>query len=1008
MAEKRKMDSEDTSGANESSSVPTDLSELGEEFIGYAPKASAGQTINMFEKEELQDHKHPAPSISFSQFKTTRYYKDTFNSETLVEEAMSDREPKGSEKLDSGSTLPDDPIKVETATGISNNTSVLEVPFKIGQSLSSMRMIEGSFRKNYFHLVFKPDFMIRLNTFGDTFSNIIDVFFKHYDHFNWLQMGSIPLQPNIYNESGYVYGEDPMNINDLMKSLKPTKFADWNPVWVGRSVHEFSDDPSLGGDRDVNSDIGDGTLAVGVSADVGLSEYERSGYRNLHVLNMNQLTKADHKRQYMRLFDNEFEYTKIRPVGEDVQFTWYWLPKVTDQLPVIVEANRAALTSIWDMKRTFVSKAISWSGLSTSEVSNSLNQLLNVRTQEFNTINKFVSSIQQGRGASHMTALSTVILWNRWFIMHYELDFTKFDFLTLMECFSAKVMNPLSTLDLSSRRQIDQYFCTFFFNMVNGLDFHVDPGQRYDQSVIIDAVAQFEAAAIARGAAIPEAPAVNDRRGGELALGEALEILFLQWSRGVRITEDEAAGAGDIGFGDIGADRGISIPGELGAYHINTSRNNDVGCFLTNKTDKNYDIIWDKIRALRVVGRTVLAMSGGRGSAFTYRNPKTSYHIGSVLIQMANSFYRLQGYAIQYNEVIRQMSFIPDTLTVCDGESEEVQAEFEPSRIDVLPGDMVSALLTLNFENTELKFDAQTMVDDAWSGLQSVDEWLGRFNLIKDWYIEFLNDNPSYKNFLREFDLISLAWKHTLNKHPIAHAIHKEFEKYGSRPFFRITGVPNQLVQHDAFAEGVLIRGSQFITDKLESIKVLFTNELDSGRLGIDNVLMVKPTSRINHDNYRYFNVFDEVKGSRVVPYRDFIVAVSQGLRRNRANDGIEEEGPFTVDDLLEGNDIVIRDFYYNLNLGGPPQFLDLASILEWQDSVKVPTINTTHEWNDIRVNIDVAKSERFPQVGAVKFPVEILVDRDWRLDPWWKRGDRVLIREKFDLVQHVERNVRS
>jgi hypothetical protein len=850
----------------------------------------------------------------------------------------------------------------------------------------------GSDKPKLFFLKFKSGMQVKISKVTSTMFDMIDNFFLHFNTFDRILSGVIPNLEDVYSPVTRRIDIDPLGLANIMKSLKPFEYSRYNPVYVNnRSIHEILNDGA--------EDRGDGRVEVAVDAHIGLSDYERQCYRYLHDSNMIRLTKDDTKRQYMRFFDDEKEYTMERPVGEEQNFTWYFLPTIVPgQMDRIVRYNRTILPELWEQKKMFVERSVSIKGVPLSATFEDLANTLRIRTSEFSSKNNFAKSISLGRGTAWIAKYMTTLLWNRWFVMNIELDFNTFDLGTLVECFCMKMLCSESSLTYTSRNQVNNYISKFFFSQMKGkglgnqLDgFFTEPAadvalaNRYMLNETL--VDSFDGFAIRCAA----------EEQGRDEIRQACHRFFGTWCRGVRVAVNEIPGINEGLLEDVV----VNLPQGLNQYHTNRGPE---FVAMTEKEDVNWEDLWQKSRDLEII---IKSLERG-GIIFSNRDPRVNQDLVFMIARLNKQIYDLQGFAIDFNALMRKMAFIPDTQMLREVESREYELNqggqvpvFKRSIIDIGVGDVSSAYLATRWSDASLSMPVQDLCDDAWMNLQSFDEFKANYDVIRDFARDFVVQYPTYFRFFKEPQLIDLAWKHTRVKHPLVSKLAAEFQKYNNRIFTR-------------FDEGE-IEIDALRQDKMNFVMERWMVLLKAGYLGVQDRFVLKPRKRTVDEKatfiFRWLDVFTLPADSPMYGFQDYIDAVKVGIASAAPEDQQVEN---TLGEILSRDNTQISGVWVNVNVSGESYYGTLDSILQMAEQIPVMGINVPYKWKNLNDHIELGLYRNLPEIGLIKLPMRPLDDKDW-LDPWYVAGSfsgaadntMIQIRHPFDIVLKIERKLR-
>jgi hypothetical protein len=395
--------------------------------------------------------------------------------------------------------------------------------------------------------------------------------------------------------------------------------------------------------------------------------------------------------------------------------------------------------------------------------------------------------------------------------------------------------------------------------------------------------------------------------------------------------------------------------------------------------------------------------------------------VANLLDFMASQFESLQGFTIDYNSMLRRMAFIPDTLMITDRAMRDLN--FIGDIIEVQAGDVASAIFAVDFQETDMAFQVQDMCDDAWSSLQAFDEFIAKYqHNVAVWHA-FRDDYPIYERYIREADMIKMTWRHVTYKHPLATMVLTEYEKYRNRVFLR-------LEEED-------VAPSAFMRRKIVPVALKWTIMRNSGLLGVDDRFIIKPTTRVDSDewgeHYRYVNIFVHDNDEEpLYTYQQFIDSVAVGIPGDRF---ALDEPAVTVDRLLGSDNTMIHGMWINTMAGGEPMVTGLEEIMDLAAQIPVIGVNSPFAWKDLRVHLDIRKISRLPQIGVASPTFLPISHENWFVSPWYRghvvdrqelidqaqgrRGNvpnddeeegvgRVLIRHPFEIVTHVERVPRT
>jgi hypothetical protein len=981
----------------ESSGPPTDLSELGEAFVGYAPKAQKGQSEAEFEKEELMKHAHPAPPITLAQFKGTKYYAETFNKEDLgggYSAPPGELEVKANDNPTDLNTKPE-PVTVREV--LAPKLSDLSLPFRMGIELKPALTLTHSESYRHHRLSFVNELRVNLKSFTSTFSDMMDSVFAHYHRFNVLQVGDIPVVPNPRIPGERMVDMDPMGIIPLLESekIKTADYNTWYPAAIQRPVVPvMNDDPF---------DNGDGNLEVAVQAIVPLDPYARALYSGMHVLNKRYLSKESRLREYMRYFDDDMEYTLPRPMEEDITKTFYYLPDIVpNQYTLAIEANPNLLAKMFDVKLAETQKYLQLAGRDAATTFRELANVLNIRSTEYSSVNEAVRTISKGRGASAMHRLVTVMLYNSWYEISMDLPWTRFDITTIMECFAMKMLCPAACLSYDTRVMVDNYLCSFFFgslkiktadNSLRWGNAHVPLHRRSDATRLPQVVHEFLQLYF---------DTLQIDANDQEIYRAAFKIFFLTWSRGLQLDREETIRPAQDPFPMIDSDNADTVeelPANLESMHSHPAFWTNV----TSKLDHNVEDPWDKVAALGVI---VTLLSSDQVQ-FNFTDPRQGGRIKELIKHLMTTYYNMQAYAIDFNREVRKMASNPTTQVMSDATSaQRAEDRTHALRKQVImnPGDFSSALLALSFAETKVVMPVQDIYINGLNELTSFDEFVTNFSVLRGYRDQFVADYPAYADLVQRTDLIEMAWKHVNTKHPNAEVAFKAYKEYGTRVFQTLDEID--------------VPPGEVYFAKLTEVILRWSEALDSGMLGIVNEMIIKPTTpldqeRFNFPIYRYIDIFTQPDGRRTVTFNEFIAAVNRGiLARPDANAAL------VLNDLFEP-DTKVTGFWITVNEAGERDTNPLAVVLDKSMRLDVMSVSVKSVWGDLKRHIELGLYDPKPVVGVTNAPFITILANEWNQNPWYRSANAFMgiweipnatieLRHPINFVTKVQRVSRS
>jgi hypothetical protein len=981
----------------ESSGPPNDLSELGEAYVGYSPKAQKGQSEAEFEKEELMKHAHPAPPITLAQFKGTRYYAETFNKEDLGGGHVAPPGELDVKVNDNPAELSTKPEPVTVREVLAPKLSDLSLPFRMGVELKPALTLTHSESYRHHRLAFTGDLRVKLGSFKSTFSDMMDSVFKHYDRFNVLQMGEIPVVPNPRVPGERMVDMDPMGIIPLLESekIKTADYNTWYPAAIQRPVVPVMNDNAF--------DAGDGNLEIAVRASIPLDPYARSLYSGLHELNKRYLSKEARLREYLRYFDDDMEYTLPRPMDEDVTKTFYYLPDITPfQYTLAVEANPNLLAKMFDVKLAETQKYLQLAGRDAATTFRELANVLSIRSTEYSSVNEAVRTISKGRGASAMHRLVTVMLYNKWYEISMDLAWTRFDITTLMECFAMKMLCPAATLSYDTRVMVDNYLASFFFGMLRVKN--VPNGERIGNAFV-------PLADRARATILPQViheflqaffeSAHVDEANADIARN-AFKIFFLTWSRGLQLDQAEVIRADQGVFPMIDSDNADvteELPANLQQMHSHPAFWTNI----TSKLDANVEVAWDKVEALM----QVVSVISHDSVQFNFTDPRQGGRVKELIKHLLTTYYNLQAYAIDFNREVRKMASNPTTQMMSDITSAARAVDPRQSlrkQVVMNPGDFSSALLALSFAETKVVMPIQDIYINGLNELTSYDEFVTNFMIMRNFHDDFVEHYPAYQDLTQRTDLVEMAWKHVHTKHPHAEIGFKAYKEYGTRVFRTFDDID--------------VPPGQIYFDKIAEVILRWQTARDMGLLGITDEVLIKPTTpsvgeRFDFPIYRYIDVFTQPLNRRTVAFPDFIAAVNRGiLARPDANAALVLEDIFEPDTRVTG-------FWVTVNESNDRDTNPLAVVLDKSMRIDVMNVSVKSVWGDLKRHIELGIYDPKPVVGVTKVPFITIIANEWSVNPWYRSANvfagvweipdaNIELRHPFTFITKVERVSRS
>jgi hypothetical protein len=890
----------------------------------------------------------------------------------------------------SESTVPlttEDKVGVNDVPGkqsVSGNLLSLQVPFQMTDTLYNSFDIESSIRDRFFHLKCKD--MIVLTDIKSTIPKIIEHFYKHFDGHDKLLMSNKVLTPNPFAPEGRYLDVDPMGIENVIKTLRKSRFSRYNPPFWRRDGEEIPHDTL--------------PMEIGVEADVAMHSYDKQYHSVLHIINELQLEEDDILRKYVRQLDDEFIFTDPRPFAEDRVFVKYYLPIVnSNQFRQIMDSTPLIWNVLYERKLAQMQKYVKFAAFSQATTFDSLLKVIEVQSGRPNQKNEFVKNVSPDRADGFMKRLMVVLTQNRYFQLSYSLSFEVFSITTLMECICAHLILPESTVDQNSRRQISNYLLEYLFKRItvkkafsdggargrgdyrlNTLEYAMPVEARNEPSRLKEAIEELS---------IRLAPADNaaGREGfSRNQIRDAFIQVFCQWSRGGDLDPGE--------FTDTDVAEGVgarSPPEDVGdgleEYHI---RPLNTYVPVTNKTDTDYEIPWTKIAALRIVSSVL----SSNYVTFRYRARGMANAVTSLIDWMASRFYyELQGYSIEFERHIRRLSLVPDSEMQTDLEGRtnvrvyanggDLVEERRRMMITAAPGDAVSCVFSLAYKDMSMSIPTQDLCLDAWAHLNSMAEFSSHYQHITRITGELHEMYPLYEKYHRGWHNVEMAWKYTRNKTKFGSQVMAIFDHYHQMIFPAFEQLPV-----DPYYSG-----------KLEAAYALWRPLLLSGAFGITDKYIVRPrvSTRFEppgnpgvDDPYLFFNAFSYDETAPLLTHADLVRAMTAG----------------NLDNLVR-DDTVVLGVWQNVKVGAVQSESYLTDVIPIGGELKPITINMEYVWADIKERYNIRRAERFPVVASTASVVEFLDEMAWHADVWYLLGPRLSFLYPLSVVLKVAQSQR-
>jgi hypothetical protein len=462
-----------------------DLSELGEEFKGYAPKAEKGQTEKEFEKEELQDHVHSAPSLTLAKFKGTRYYKEVFNKEDLSNEKDkmtkstneeenggesnpgkpgSDNVEEEKERAVGGAPLPDSssfeekalPQTVPVAPKVEAiNESIaptLSVPFESVGADAQPVFVQSrpSVVRQYLTPVDdNPYFMFEdsINAFDDPLSARDAQMLKAEDivsrYGGILRNVETELDPIFRDRKIPKSGTLGVNLHEMITSLPAELYN--NSI---ATVHEITRTRIAGSRTDeAFSYIG--------------SVEEKDLIDELQAIEHINLRDVKDKWNFIRYLDDEEISLVPLPTDLDPEFTKIWHHPPTHVLGYMQDRSATLSKIMSDMLASLIRTHVVVPARSETQTMVDLLNTLNVRVGRFSQINSFPSSLSGGAGSEFFRALLHATVNSRYDRLWFDFSFETLNLEQLLLAVTLKLFAPKQAVHPDTIIDCDNYILKY-------------------------------------------------------------------------------------------------------------------------------------------------------------------------------------------------------------------------------------------------------------------------------------------------------------------------------------------------------------------------------------------------------------------------------------------------------------------------------------------------------------------------------------------------------------------
>jgi hypothetical protein len=889
----------------------------------------------------------------------------------------------------------------------------LTLPFETKVKLDSIWEINGSPRWRNFFRKIKDAYMIRLTDVATTTKKIVDNFFQVYRHYDVLQMGDMRLVANPFSVGDAMIEADPMGIENIMKDLKISRFRRYHPAFRQRTGEEFPQRAGIGG------------IEQGIEVDVPLPEDDLRDYRALSERNRMELVGNDVLRQYIRLLDDEQIYTRSRELSEDRTFTVYYLPEV-DSIAYrsIIESTPLMLKPLFDMKLALLRRFMTYMTFSQSTTYTDILKRIEAQQGRFNTQMDFLNTIGPERGVMAMHRLTAVHLNARNLRLSLSLDHETFSLGSLIECLVWVLMVPEACIDVGDRAAIKNYILKHWLlhlvsrgqhgnrrgrqpvvrqgltRVLDEAQFDVPPGRQRHPSRILEAVDIIEGQAD-RAGWFPDAASRDEFVG-------AMRRFFGGWSRGtfpdpgeysqvphpVGDTVDDQTNGQNVLEPDPAGGR----PADLRRHHINGERPY-IPTTSKYRGSSDYDVPWDRFADF------ITIVKGFESREFKYLSTRLETALKNLLDWMTTRFYyHIQGYAIDYERIIRRLAFVPDSDMVGDEAARDLCLAGHPRyEVVMTPGDLSSAYLSIAFEKTTSTMPFQDICLDAWQRLDSFTEFGSNYNMVRRIVQDLHQIHPIYEKYYRGWEYVEWAWAHTRNKTALGDELMKVFDQYKQRIFGRVA---------------IQLPARTLYTDKLEMIRVGWWENLLNLKLGIVGEYVVKPSfpffTRIEPIDDPNAAVVLADDNRDVVPPFTFRNVFSPDDDNNVIRRGPEDlVRAIQTANLRPVNqaNVVIGGMWHNVMIGGEQPEEYLTQLDSMMGELKPLTLHMEYKWTDIVEHYNIRQDERLPIIGIVgaeggRDPIVEIGDADWTNRWFYQR--RIKIYYPLTVILKVDQAIRS
>jgi hypothetical protein len=585
-----------------------DLAELGDEFIGYAPKAQKGQTVSSFEKEELQSHSHSAPSISYERFAATKYFSDSFNASVLDSSTAEKSDNVDSEQDTSagGGSVPETSSFAERAV-----QPVIPLPKSEPPSDSVLSQSVVPLEKMVATVVFvdsKPTQLVQALSPVElvpffTFDGKIGAFSTPLeargevlllankilsDYGGMLKGISTVVDPIYQDRKIPTPGKLGANLHDWINQLTTDKYNSTIDTVQLLDVRRSARVPGSTGI--VNTDV---------ASYVGTTE-EADLIADLRAEEQYYLREIMEKWSFLRELDDVMEQLNPIPSTVDFQFNKVWhhpplgaMNHMMDRSPVV---SAVISDSIGGLVKTHIVSPAREEAKTMVEILNTLQ----VRTGNFNATNSFPSTLSGSAGSAFFRTLLQCTINSRYDKLSMDFSMHALTLEQLVGAVMMKLFAPQQAVHVDTQVDIDNYIVLHLANALPAKSFTWKNGRLPYPEEILQRQRNLMHEAI------------NDGCFGSDQIGQAFEKCFgsapgAGWGTG-------AGWAGTSTFSNVAlpANSSVwmnSVAGRTHRYYpvFGSSANADPRPRGPNSIPEQFTYFTDFVRSLR---STTLAFSG--------------------------------------------------------------------------------------------------------------------------------------------------------------------------------------------------------------------------------------------------------------------------------------------------------------------------------------------------------------------------------------------------------------